>query len=77
MLIVSLAVPAIVLAPAAQARPTCHDAGQDVEQAGSASAPATICQSNGHTSIKTTPGAATEGARDKAGGFPYQRQKKI
>lgn len=45
LLTVGLTVAAMLAAPAADARPTCRDAGT-----------ATICQTNGSVSIAATPG---------------------
>ena len=46
LVMAALAVAAVVSAPAADARPTCHSAGSTT----------TTCQTNGSTSIKVVPG---------------------
>jgi hypothetical protein len=51
LLIASLAVVAVVSAPAADARPTCQEAGVK-----------TICQTNGSVSIKARPGTVARPA---------------
>lgn len=58
LLIASLAVAAVITAPAANARPSCHEAGVK-----------TICQTNGSVSIKARPGTTAPPANQPV--FPW------
>ena len=58
LLIAGLAVAAFVAAPAAQARPSCQDAGVK-----------TVCQTNGSVSIKARPGTTAPPANQPV--FPW------
>jgi hypothetical protein len=59
VVVASLIAAAVVTAPVANARPSCHEAGVQ-----------TICQTNGSVSIKARPGTTAPPANQPV--FPWQ-----